>query len=76
MATIEKIREAQAGTEVNWWGDKVKAAPKCEELDSGQWYCSTHQEGFRGNWMVNSHAEDGKAHLLVWVCAAHGPEQP
>lgn len=71
--SIAKVREAQEGETVKWWGDERTVAPACS-ADSGSWYCATHEEGFRGNWMVTSHSEDGKKHVLVWVCGEHGPE--
>lgn len=73
MAVAEKVREAAAGETVTWWGDDRVVAPTCDN-ESGAWYCSTHEEGFQGNWMVTNHSDDGKRHLLVWVCAEHGPE--
>ena len=74
MAVTEKVREATAGTAVKVWGDEQTVAPPCQE-ESGYWYCATHEESFRGNWMVTSHSEDGKRHVLVWVCSEHGAEQ-
>ncbi len=71
MAT--KVREAIAGDSVSFWGDPVTVAESCEQA-AGSWYCETHDEGFRGNWMVTSHSDDGRKHVLVWVCADHGPE--
>ena len=74
MAAIaEKAHEARVGETVKWWGDTVTVAPTCPEKQ-GSWYCSTHKEGFRGNWTVTSHSDDGKKHLIVWICGVHGPE--
>lgn len=73
MAVAEKVREARVGEEVKWWGDLRTVAPTCPD-EGGSWYCATHEEGFNGNWMVTSHSDDGKRHLIVWICGEHGPE--
>jgi hypothetical protein len=42
----------------------------------GQWYCVTHQEGFRNNLEISSHVQDGGDHTTMWICSEHGPEVP
>jgi hypothetical protein len=73
MVVATKVHEARAGETVNWWGDDREVAPTCKE-ESGSWYCATHQDSFRGNWLITSHTDDGKKHVIVWVCSEHGPE--
>ena len=73
MATTSKVREAVAGDTVSFWGDETTVREACTQA-AGSWYCETHDESFRGNWMVTSHSDDNRKHVLVWVCADHGPE--
>ena len=52
----------------------LKVGPLCE-LDRGHWVCVSHRRGFATRRSLDRHAFLG-GHRLVWVCWAHGPEQP
>lgn len=52
----------------------IKAA--CENKNDGQWYCSTHDEGFDNQLQKDFHISDGKPHVLAWNCRHHGVEAP
>ena len=49
--------------------------PPCDVKDNGGWYCVTHQKGWNNPSEKDAHIERG-THRLVWLCFAHGPEQP
>lgn len=70
-----KVTNASAGTKVRWAGHEWTVTEPCTN-QAGSWVCLTHQEGFSNNLSVNGHAEDGRSHVLTWVCPDHGPEQP
>jgi len=48
--------------------------------NAGQWYCVTHDRGFRNNFEKDSHcsgfATEGEPHELAWICFEHGAEVP
>jgi hypothetical protein len=44
-------------------------------VDTGQWYCVTHNESFRNQFEKDGHIHEGK-HQLAWLCVKHGPEVP
>jgi hypothetical protein len=48
--------------------------PPCE-LGRGHWACVTHNRGFATRRSLDRHIRLGE-HRLVWLCWAHGPEQP
>jgi hypothetical protein len=48
--------------------------PWCE-LDRGHWACLSHRRNFRTRGSLDRHNRLGE-HRLVWLCWAHGPEQP
>jgi hypothetical protein len=48
--------------------------PLCE-LDRGHWACLSHRRTFRTRGSLDRHIRLGE-HRLVWLCWAHGPEQP
>jgi len=48
--------------------------PLCE-LDRGHWACVSHRRTFRTRRSLDRHIRLGE-HRLVWLCWAHGPEQP
>jgi hypothetical protein len=52
----------------------VRAVSKCE-LNTGYWYCATHQEGFANQLQKDIHIMTNK-HRLAWVCFEHGVEVP
>lgn len=74
-----RIKAAQAGEKVAIRGPdgltrrEVKAP--CEDKHGGHWYCVTHQEAFDNQFMKDTHISKGR-HTLVWMCHAHGAEQP
>jgi hypothetical protein len=48
--------------------------PLCE-LERGHWACLSHQRNFHTRGSLDRHTRLGQ-HRLVWLCWAHGPEQP
>jgi hypothetical protein len=48
--------------------------PLCE-LERGHWACVSHRRTFRTRRSLDRHTRLGE-HRLVWLCWAHGPEQP
>jgi hypothetical protein len=48
--------------------------PLCE-LERGHWACLSHRRTFRTRGSLDRHTRLGE-HRLVWLCWAHGPEQP
>jgi hypothetical protein len=52
----------------------LAVGPLCE-LDRGHWACLTHRRGFATPANLDRHTRLGE-HRLVWMCWAHGPEQP
>ena len=52
----------------------LMVGPLCE-LDRGHWACLSHRRTFHSRRSLDRHTRLGK-HRLVWLCWAHGPEQP
>jgi hypothetical protein len=52
----------------------LTVGPLCE-LDRGHWACLSHRRNFRTRRNLDRHIRLGE-HRLVWLCWAHGPEQP
>ena len=52
----------------------LRVGPRCE-LDRGHWACLSHRRNFRTRGSLDRHTRLGE-HRLVWLCWAHGPEQP
>jgi hypothetical protein len=52
----------------------LTVGPMCE-LDRGHWACLSHRRHFRTRGSLDRHTRLGE-HRLVWLCWAHGPEQP
>ena len=48
--------------------------PWCE-LDRGHWACLSHRRNLHTHRSLDRHTRLGE-HRLVWLCWAHGPEQP
>jgi hypothetical protein len=44
-------------------------------LERGHWACLSHRRTFRTRRSLDRHTHLGQ-HRLVWLCWAHGPEQP
>jgi hypothetical protein len=53
---------------------KFAVGPLCE-LDRGHWVCLSHRRTFHSRRSLDRHTHLGE-HRLVWLCWAHGPEQP
>jgi hypothetical protein len=52
----------------------LTVGPLCE-LERGHWACVSHRRNFRTRRGLDRHTRLGE-HRLVWLCWAHGPEQP
>jgi hypothetical protein len=51
-----------------------RIGPLCE-LDRGHWACLSHHRNFHTHRNLDRHIHSGE-HRLVWLCWAHGPEEP
>jgi hypothetical protein len=52
----------------------LRIGPLCG-LDRGHWACLNHRRTFHTRRTLDRHTHLGE-HRLVWLCWAHGPEQP
>jgi hypothetical protein len=52
----------------------LRIGPLCG-LERGHWACLNHRRTFRTRRTLDRHTHLGE-HRLVWLCWAHGPEQP
>jgi hypothetical protein len=52
----------------------LRIGPLCG-LERGHWACLSHRRTFRTRRSLDRHTRLGE-HRLVWLCWAHGPEQP
>jgi hypothetical protein len=52
----------------------LTVGPLCE-LERGHWACLSHRRNFGTRRSLDRHIRLGE-HRLVWLCWAHGPEQP
>jgi hypothetical protein len=52
----------------------LTVGPLCG-LDRGHWACLSHHRYFHSHRSLDRHTRLGE-HRLVWLCWAHGPEQP
>jgi hypothetical protein len=52
----------------------LTVGPMCG-LDRGHWACLSHHRNFHTHRSLDRHLHLGE-HRLVWLCWAHGPEQP
>jgi hypothetical protein len=52
----------------------LTVGPLCE-LERGHWACVSHRRTFRTRRSLDRHIRLGE-HRLIWLCWAHGPEQP
>jgi hypothetical protein len=52
----------------------LTVGPLCG-LDRGHWACLSHHRNFHSHRSLDRHTRLGE-HRLVWLCWAHGPEQP
>jgi hypothetical protein len=53
---------------------RLTVGPLCG-LDRGHWVCLSHRRTFRTRRSLDRHIRLGE-HRVVWLCWAHGPEQP
>jgi hypothetical protein len=49
--------------------------PSPHPVPDGHWACLSHRRSFHTHWSLDRHIRLGE-HRLVWLCWAHGPEQP
>ena len=54
--------------------DTLTVGPPCN-LERGHWACVSHHRNFHTRRNLDRHTRLGE-HRLVWLCWAHGPEQP
>jgi hypothetical protein len=52
----------------------LMVGPLCQ-LERGHWACLSHRRNFHSHRSLDRHTRLGE-HRLVWLCWAHGPEQP
>jgi hypothetical protein len=52
----------------------LTVGPLCG-LERGHWACVSHRRNFRTRRSLDRHTRLGE-HRVVWLCWAHGPEQP
>jgi hypothetical protein len=52
----------------------LMVGPLCQ-LERGHWACLSHRRNFPTRRNLDRHTRLGE-HRLVWLCWAHGPEQP
>lgn len=58
-------------------GSEFTVGSKCSDTSApGSWRCVTHMEGFANNMQMWNHTDDGREHVIAWICSAHGPEVP
>lgn len=58
-------------------GKRHRVGKPCDDKHGGYWHCTTHKEGFDNQLQKDIHIHDETvAHKMVWICKAHGPEQP
>ena len=53
---------------------RLTVGPLCG-LERGHWACVSHRRNFHTHRSLDRHTRLGQ-HRLVWLCWAHGPEQP
>lgn len=71
----ELVQPASLGDVITYDDRELVIESSCE-ANFGVWYCVTHDETFAHNFAKDSHLGDDAAHVLAWLCAAHGPEVP
>lgn len=64
MGNITKAVEGQTVMTDHFGNFTVK--PSCGE-NFGRWYCITHNESFRNQFMKDIHLSKGD-HQLAWIC--------
>ena len=73
---MQKLIKVMAGeTVIDGQKKSHQVQAPCESKNGGYWYCATHKETFLNQFEKDSHIHTG-THRLVWLCIAHGFEQP
>jgi hypothetical protein len=73
-AAAEELTSYPVPGEVGSGPVTLTVGPLCG-LDRGHWACVSHRRAFRTRGSLDRHTRLGQ-HRLVWLCWAHGPEQP
>jgi hypothetical protein len=73
-AEADKPTPDQLATGISSSPVTLRIGPLCG-LDRGHWACLNHRRTFRTRRTLDRHTQLGE-HRLVWLCWAHGPEQP
>ena len=68
------LRGAGEYTELN--GTKYMVLKPCQIKKNGKWFCEAHQKQFNSDAASIAHTNENAAHVMVWICRRHGPEQP
>jgi hypothetical protein len=73
-AAAEELTSYPVPGEVGSGQGTLMVGPLCG-LERGHWACVSHRRTFRARGSLDRHIRLGQ-HRLVWLCWAHGPEQP
>jgi hypothetical protein len=73
-AAAEELASYSVPSEVGSGQGTLMVGPLCG-LERGHWACVSHRRTFRTRGSLDRHIRLGQ-HRLVWLCWAHGPEQP
>jgi hypothetical protein len=73
-AAAEELTSYSVPGEVGSGPGTLPVGPLCG-LERGHWSCVSHRRTFRTRRSLDRHIRLGQ-HRLVWLCWAHGPEQP
>jgi hypothetical protein len=73
-ATAEELTSYPVPGEVGSGQGTLMVGPLCG-LERGHWACVSHRRNFHTHRSLDRHTRLGQ-HRLVWLCWAHGPEQP
>jgi hypothetical protein len=73
-AAAEELTSFPVPGEVGSGQGTLMVGPRCG-LERGHWACVSHRRAFRTRGSLERHIRLGQ-HRLVWLCWAHGPEQP
>jgi hypothetical protein len=73
-AAAEELTSYPVPGEVDSGQGTLMVGPLCG-LERGHWACVSHRRNFHIHRSLDRHIRLGE-HRLVWLCWAHGPEQP
>jgi hypothetical protein len=73
-AAAEELTSYSVPGEVGSGQGTLRVGPLCG-LERGHWACVSHRRNFHIHRSLDRHIRLGQ-HRLVWLCWAHGPEQP